>query len=410
MSTSARRPVPLPVGLRARRWMARHPMVVDALLAAAVMILISWLIHAERGGFRAPDTGAYLCAVALGALLLVRRRAPLVVLLLSVLTLAVYIAAGYPNIGIGLPLAAALYSAAERDRQHWSVTVSTTLVFLMFFSALATSFIRETDTNLFSVFIYNFAPDIALMAAVIALGDSVRARRDLALRSARLIEATAEHERSLAQTVAAEERTEIARELHDTLGHQATVVSMHAEVATAALPENPQAAERSLAVISDTSRHMMKELRHTVQTLRDHEVRRPELSVDMLRRTVLAGSSLDLQTDIRISPELDEDVEATAYRIVQEALTNVARHSQARAASVQITEEDGQVTIVVHDAGPRRTGTGNGTSGVGIVGMRERAAALGGQLEAGPEGDGFCVRAVLPSRRPVTSEAQKEPA
>lgn len=381
------------------RWFSRRPRLVDVILAVSVVLLVGWLIQAERGGFRAPDAAAYLCATLLGALLLLRRRYPLTVLVLSVVVLAVYMGMGYPNIGIGLPLAAALYSAAERDRHPWPMSIAVALVFALFFSALAASFVRETDTGLFSLFVHSWAPDIALMAAVIALGDSVRARRDLAQRSARLIEATAEHERSLAQKVAAEERTAIARELHDTLGHQNTVIGMHAEVASAALPEHPASAQKSLDVITSTSRSMMKQLRDTVHTLREHEVRPPSLSIDTLEKTVLAGSSLTLDTDIQIAADLDEDVEATAYRIVQEALTNVAKHSAAGGAYVQIRDEEDEVRIVVRDEGPQRASRDHGSSGVGILGMEERAAALGGRLTAGPRGRGFQVEATLPTHR-----------
>ncbi|GAA4914750.1 histidine kinase [Nesterenkonia rhizosphaerae] len=321
------------------------------------------------------------------------------VLLLSVAALGGYTAMGYPSIGVGLPLAAALFSAAERDRHPWPISLAAALVFTLFFSVLAASFVHEADTNVFSMFVHSWAADIALMAAVIALGDSIRARRDLAQRSARLVEATAEHERSLAQRVAAEERTAIARELHDTLGHQNTVISMHAEVATAALPGEPKIAQSSLAVITSTSRGMMKQLRDTVHTLREHEIRQPSLDIKTLEKTVLAGSPLELDTDIRTGADLDHDVEATAYRIVQEALTNVAKHSHATRAFVQIRDEDNQVSIVVHDEGPLRHRPGTDSSRVGILGMKERAAALGGWLTAERQGDGFEVRAALPTHR-----------
>lgn len=391
-------------------WFARRPRLVDIVLAIAVMMLMGWLVQAERGGFRAPDAGAYLCAVALGALLLLRRRYPLFVLMLSVVVLAGYMSMGYPNIGFGLPLAAALYSAAERDRHPWSMSIAVALVFTLFFSALVASVVRETDGSIVSLFVHHWASDIALMAAVIALGDSVRARRDLAQRSTRLVEATAEHERSLAQRVAAEERTAIARELHDTLGHQNTVIGMHAEVAAAALPHQPDDALKSLEIISSTSRSVMKQLRETVDTLRDHESRQPSLSIETLEKTVLAGSSLNLETDIDIAADLDEDVEATAYRIVQEALINVAKHSFSRTAYVQIRDLDEEVTILVQDDGPSREDERASGSGVGILGMQERAAALGGWLTAEPCSGGFRVRAVLPTHRAARARSFKERA
>ncbi|GFZ95181.1 sensor histidine kinase [Nesterenkonia alkaliphila] len=392
---------------RVRTWFTERPRMADAALSVALMVVLGWMIQAEQGGFRVPDTLAYVCAFALGALLMLRRSFPLLVLFLSLVILLAYSSLGYPNIGLGIPLAPALYSAAERHRLRWPVTIVGLLLFLIFAAGLAAAYVRETDTHLLSLFIYTLAPEIALMAAVIALGDSLRSRRELAERSARVIEATAQQERALAQAVAATERADIARELHDTLGHQTTVISMHTDVAAEALPHKPEAAQRALSVIADTSRQMMSQLRDTVQTLREHEVRPPLLSIRALETTVFANSPLEIDADIAVPHQYQHNVEAAAYRIVQEALTNTAKHSTAGTVQVQIRPQGSSLEVKVCDPGPPRGQLGSISSGMGILGMKERVAALGGTLEAGPKDLGFQVRALLP----VSAESwQKEAA
>lgn len=391
--------------LRAR--LLRKPKLLDAFLGVGVFLMLGWLIQAEQGGIRAPDSWAYLFALALGALVLWRRRLPLTVLLLSLGALALYHLLGYPNIGLGVPLAVALYSAAEQRRLRWPVTIALSLLFLLFTATVAASFVRDSDDNIVSLFVYTLAPEVALMAAVIALGDGARSRREVAQRTARLLEATAEQERSLAQAIAATERTEIARELHDTLGHQTTVISMHTDVAAEALTDDPGAARAALEVIGSTSREMMHQLRETVHTLREHEVRQPRVSIMALEKTVFAESGLSIDAEIAVDHQFNAEVEAAAYRIVQESLTNVSKHSGAPGASVHIRERATDLEVTIRDPGPRHRVQETPEPGVGIIGMTERTAALGGSLEAGPWGEGFRVRALLPTTSLPTTSAPK---
>lgn len=258
---------------RVQDWFATRPLIADAALGAGLVLVLGWMIGAEQGGVRVPDAWAYLFAVCLGGLLLLRRNRPLLVLGLSLVLLLAYTGSDYPHVGFGFALSPALYSAAERHRLRWPVTIVGSLLCFIFVTAIAAAFVRETDTHLLSLFIYTVAPEIALMAAVIALGDSVRSRRELAQRTAVVVEATSQQERALAQAVAAAEREEIARDLHDTLGHQTTVISMHTDVANEALTKDLKVVENALEVIGSTSRQMMSQLRETVHTLREHQVR-----------------------------------------------------------------------------------------------------------------------------------------
>lgn len=382
---------------RVRDWFHHRPLLADATLGLGLVTVLGWLIQAEQGGFRVPDSLAYVCAVALGALLLFRRRVPLLVLLLSMGVLVVYSALGYPYIGLAIPLAPALFSAAAQHRLRWPVTIASSLIFLIFVAALAASYVRETDSNVFALFIHSVAPEAALMAAMIVLGESVRSRRELAERSARVIEATAERERALAQAAAATQGAEIARDIHDTLGHQTTVISMHTDVAAEALPANPQSAQNALEVIGSTSRQMMRQLRQTVHTLRQCEVNRPTVSIARLDQSVFAESALRIDSQINVPNAYSHDVEAAAYRIVQEALTNVSKHSASDEATVRIRPLGDHLEIIVEDHGPRRNTRSSAGTGVGILGMKERASALGGTVEAAPNNAGFVVRALLPA-------------
>lgn len=391
--------------LRAR--LVANPRLADVTLAVGVFVILGAVIRAEQGGLRAPDTAAYPAVFVLSSLLLFRRRIPLTVLFLSVGIVLSYKLAGYPDIGLGLPLAPAFYSAAEQHRLRWPVTIVAFLVFLLVGAAVGASYVRLTDENVFSLLIHTLAPEVALMAAVIALGESVRSRREAAHRSGQLIEASAEQERTLARALAATERAEIARDLHDSLGHQATVVFMHTDVAAEALPGNPEVAQKALGVISSTSQEMMRGLRETVRTLREHEVRRPLVSIAALEKTVFADSPLDIEADINPDLRVHEAAEAAAYRIVQEALTNVSKHSAAGSARVTIREREAEIEVVVEDPGPRRSTPHPVSSGVGILGIRERVAALGGSIEARPWESGFRVRALLPAEQPAVSEKRE---
>jgi signal transduction histidine kinase len=222
------------------------------------------------------------------------------------------------------------------------------------------------------------------MIVILAVADVVRTRR---------VEAAERSHRR-----AGEERLRIARDLHDVLAHNISLINVQAGVALHLIDEQPEQARTALAHIKTASRDALQELRSALDALRygDERASRaptPGLAdLDRLVESVRAGG-LDVRTDI--SPTLSrlpKPVDLAAYRIVQEALTNVRRHAHARTTTVRIRDGE-QLTIEVLDDG-RGGPAGDGN---GIVGMRERAVALGGTLDAGPRpGGGFGVRASLP--------------
>lgn len=373
----------------------------DAVLGVAVFGTVAGMIAADVDGDRAPEPLAYLWALALGTLMLVRRRWPLAILFLTIVGLWSYYAADYPVIGLSVPAAAALYSAAEFRKLRWSVSAALFLLVGSYFYRLV---VAGQDVS--RIIGYELSGHVALMSAAIALGVSMRLRRELQESSRRLVEATAHHERIQARAAVTAERTDIARELHDSLGHRTTVICMHADVAREALSQRPEAAQEALEVIRSTSGEMMGELQATVEMLRRRRVPRAPESLSELREQVFERLPLRVRAEIEIGEgSLPRPVRSAVYRIVQEALTNVVKHSKAESAEVFICRTGGNVEVLVRDPGPARqprdeTETGREgppEGGFGLYGMAERAASAGGRLTARAAGAGFEVRVDLPA-------------
>ncbi|HEY7014400.1 MAG TPA: histidine kinase [Streptosporangiaceae bacterium] len=208
---------------------------------------------------------------------------------------------------------------------------------------------------------------------------------------------------------ASEERMRMARDLHDVVAHNISVINVQANTALHLMDRQPERARSALVTINDVSKQALVELRSVLGVLRDVDESAPRAPApglarlgDLVDNAAAAGLTVRTEQDGRQVP-LPADVDLAAYRIVQEALTNSARHSGGRLATVHLGYGDGALEIEVCDDGPPRPrgagppgGAGNG-SGNGIAGMTERAAALGGTLTAGPRPDGgFEVRARLP--------------
>ena len=246
----------------------------------------------------------------------------------------------------------------------------------------------------------------AWLITLIALSEMWRDRRAKA--------AAAEVSREeAARRRATEERLHIARELHDVVAHNMSLISIQAGVALHLLDKQPDQARASLATIKDASKEALVELRSILGVLRqvdeadpdDDAPRQPVPGLrrleDLVDRSRAAGLDVRLEVDDSLG-ELPRSVDLAAFRIVQESLTNVAKHAADRAAVVRLhVDGDGnglEVDVLDEGTGVSLAGIPVG-GGNGIVGMRERAAAVGGRLEAGPRpGRGFAVRAWLPLR------------
>ncbi|MEU7926932.1 histidine kinase [Micromonospora sp. NPDC049801] len=252
-----------------------------------------------------------------------------------------------------------------------------------------------------------------------ALGTSARARRTQAM-------AHAERDRRVAGERAAavlRERARIARDLHDILTHAVGVMIVQAEAGPLLVRPHPDRADAAFATIAATGRDAVVQLRRAVGSLHepaDESLDQPGLAhlpvlVERVRATGLdavltispppCGSVAGSQSEVTLGPPVEPPahVGVAAYRIVQESLTNVVRHAEARSVRILLSYSADALTVSITDDGRGNRAVGVGVPGYGIVGMRERARTCGGTLRTGPasESHGFTVTATLPLCAPV---------
>ncbi|HEY6480062.1 MAG TPA: sensor histidine kinase [Streptosporangiaceae bacterium] len=203
-----------------------------------------------------------------------------------------------------------------------------------------------------------------------------------------------------------DERAEIARELHDIVAHAMSLIAVRAGVARMVIDTDPAQAREALSIIETTTRQSLQEMRLLVGVLRDPQQRHPDLSpvpgLGDLDRLIAATAAAGVTAEVSISGvarALSPAADLSAYRIVQEALTNVVRHAGPTRARVRVTYRPDAVSIEVADDGPSkdapRPSLSRVSSGHGLIGMRERAALFGGELAAAPHARGFRVQATL---------------
>lgn len=367
--------------------------VVVAGLATSVALVVLFL--SNETGVRDPDVLSVGLLVLAGILLLARRLWPATVLGAVVVTTTTVLALGFAG-GVELPLVAvALYTAMAQGRRVPAIVVLT----LTISAGVGYRLFVEGDDPLL------VAVTVAPLILVALLGEATRTRRQLrreARERLRIVEAEKELE-ARAQITA--ERLRIARELHDVLAHTITTITVQAGAAADGLAADDPA-RTPLLVMRRTAREAMQQLQATIQVLRsEHDSRTmaaaPRLAglPDLVRGVHEMGIDVEVTTD---GPEraLPAAVELTAYRIVQEALTNVIRHADAGRAEVSLSFEPDVLRVSVVDDGAAIERGRLDPDGFGLVGMRERAQALGGSLDAGPApAGGFGVHAVLPVGR-----------
>ncbi|WP_175409639.1 sensor histidine kinase [Streptomyces sp. TRM64462] len=332
--------------------------------------------------------------VVAGALLLLRHRQPTAVVLGTAAVTLGYLAAGYPYGPAFLPFVVAVFSAVVAGRRYaawWAVGLLWT-GHLLLAHRLYRYLPPAHDT---AASWTQELPVAAFAAATLAAAELARVRREQWARE-RAERAAAQRRR------ADEERLRIARELHDVLAHSLAVINVQAGVGLALLDADREQARTALTTIKAASKEALGEVRQVLDTLRapGDAPRAPAPGLDRLPELVAQAADAGLTVEVTTEGEplgaLPRGADLAAFRIVQEALTNVVRHSGSRTARVRITHAPDRLGLRVDDEGPA-TGTPAGGSGHGLAGMRERAAALGGTIEAGTRPDGgFRVRATLP--------------
>lgn len=323
------------------------------------------------------------------AALVVRDRFPGWVYVVAFVTSLLYVTFGYPGGPVYLTLVVALVGAVLRGRR------------LLAWTGLAVGYVAfpwlpyavgDADRP-------DAAVLVGLAAWLLVLGggaELLRLRRDRTEQAARTRD---EEERRRA----GEERLRIARELHDVLAHNISLINVQAGVALHLLDERPEQARTALSAIKRASKDALGELRSVLDILRrpgESNPRAPagglERLDELVSRASAAGLTVHTETGGARRP-LPARVDLTAYRIVQEALTNVIRHAGATEATIGVTYGDRDLTLRIDDDGRGDGAMDSPGSGSGIAGMRERAVALNGDLRAGPRpGGGFRVEARLP--------------
>ncbi|MFF7656500.1 sensor histidine kinase [Streptomyces sp. NPDC007983] len=388
-------------------------------LAVAVIQLVGTTVAAHRQPDRADlGPGLYALLLAGPALLLLRHRHPrLTVLGVSAVTLG-YLAAGGPNGPVFLSVVVACVAAIAAGQRvaAWCAVGALWAGRLLIAHWLYRWLPPPGDRPA------GWGQEVAVAAwaaVVLAAAELVRVRREQWARE-RAERAAAVRRR------ADEERLRIARELHDVLAHSISVINVQAGVGLALLDQDPEQARTALTTIKAASKEALGEVRQVLDTLRASGAapRQPAPGLDRLPELTEQAASAGLTVEVatRGTPAaLPPGTDLAAFRIVQEALTNIVRHSGARTARVRLSYAPDGLELRVDDDGPATTNdTADGATGGGngLVGMRERAAALGGTVEAGPRRDGgFRVRARIPltaatdaTATRAESDAPAEPA
>ena len=374
---------------------ARHARRLDALIAlglGAFMVVGTFLASQGQPARRGFDVGAVVLVLLAAGALAFRRRWPVAVLWFVLGIALIYFVLDYPNGPIWFALIVASFTAVVEG--HLTAAVIVAVAGLVIFPWLD-YFLRDKP-----------APPVAglvglaaWLIVIVGAGVIVRIRRERIAEMALMRE-----EERLRRT--SEERLRIARELHDALGHQLSLINVQSGVALHLNEELPEQTRASLVAIKDASKEALGELRSVLEILRqggEPAPRTPAPTLNRLRdlasQAKTAGLEVRTEAEGEVRP-LPFGVESAAFRIIQEALTNVTRHARGATATVHIAYGQQDLTVQIDDDGrgsDTRDAAGGTGGGKGILGMRERAAALGGDLEAGPRpGGGFRVRATLP--------------
>ena len=379
-------------------WLRERPLVADGLFATGLAALgVIGLFTENTTEFEFRERDAFVVGLMLLSTLpvVLRRWAPHTVLAVTgTASVLIELFDYYAPIG-GLGVLVALYSVAahthDRRRSMWALSC-TMVAILGIYLAHPGGF--EAG---------GLISNVVLFATAWILGDNLHTRRAY-VRSleerAQLAEAGREEE---AREAVRNERVRIARELHDVVAHGVSVMVVQAGAARKVLDRDPARASEAMSAIESTGRESLNELRRLLGMLREAEGSRsgrvPQPGIEhlttLIEQTRSAGLAVELNVEGTPRP-LAAGVDLSAYRIVQEALTNTIKHAGPAKASIRLCYGEDALELVVSDDGRGSLGGGN-SRGHGIVGMQERVGVFGGELRVGNRpGGGFTVRATFP--------------
>ncbi|WP_262379596.1 sensor histidine kinase [Nonomuraea sp. PA05] len=372
----------------------------DVLIAVGSLVAIVPATYANlswTGPYERPLDPAGLVLITIAALSLVfRRSAPLAAGIVAAACGVVYYAAHYPGVFAAAPALASIYTLAVLGRRADAIWLAIGLA-VPVYGLMALSSEDPGAGNWMALL-------SGWLVAMVVIGEVTRSRRAYLHAVEQRAEAEAQRAREAERTReeaalrrAGEERLWIAQELHDSLTHSISVVNVQAALAMELLDRKPERVREALAAIKESGHEAMDELRATLGVLRQSEPEGAEAGLSGLPRLVSRAEGAGLRVAHTVSGDpyaLPPEVDRAAYRIAQEALTNVLRHAGAAAVTVAVEYDPSKVVLRVENDGE----PGVPGPGMGLIGMRERAVAVGGSLAAGPgERGGFTVRAELPA-------------
>jgi signal transduction histidine kinase len=390
---------PTTMDLEGRHSRHFHPSraLVDAVIVFVVLLVeIGGTAFAAEHQNRGELGVAGVTLLVLGAVALpLRHRYPVPVLVWTFATTLAYVSSGYPKGPVFFALLIAFGQVVLTGHRRAAIVCLVTGFVL--FLWLGDWIGREPAPEWGQI-----AALLAWLLALLAATELIRSRRDRVREAAR-VAAEAQLRR------VTDERVRIARDLHDAVAHNMSLINIQAGVALHLMDAEPERARDALSTIKDASKEALVELRSIVGVLRQVDEDAPRAPAPSLRRLddlVTSAAAAGVEVRVEVDGDLDRlplNTDLAAFRILQESLTNVARHSDVHAAHVVIRAANGTLALEVLDEGSgARSRQALPSGGNGIIGMRERAASVGGRLEAGPRpGRGFAVRAELPIDAPI---------
>jgi signal transduction histidine kinase len=389
-----------------------RPVLADS-AAAAVLAILGVLavrvgIDTAPAGYRPPPAGLWVgLTLALVLPLALRRRCPLAVLVVVTVVFFPYRIVDVPDLTVSVVVWwLALYSAGAYGQARWrnwvrGFNVVAALGFLTYRLVVVAGTVVQGPLLLRAVFLVLF--NAAFVVAAWRFGDSVaerRAHERVLVDRATQLEREREEE---ARRAVFDERVRIARELHDVVAHHVSVMGVQAGAARRVMTRQPARAAEALASVEETSRQAVVDLQRMLGFLRredEPEALAPQPRLAQLDALVTEVGETGVVVEVSVAGqprELPPSVEVSAYRIVQEALTNVIKHSTASTARVCLAYEPRVFTVEVTDDGDSASDRGSVRGGHGLIGMRERVGLHRGQFLAGPlPAGGFRVRAAFP--------------
>ena len=380
-----------------------NPLAVDTVLAAFFLVIGVATVWSQDlvDGQRKPTALTFLLVTAASGAVAIRRRQPLLALAIGCGAVFLLVVADWPEGSVPLLVLLLTYTVAafesSRRALYGLAIVYLTLILL-----------GVTDSP--GLDALGVVGNLAVFTVAWTVGIALRARRESLEARVREADERANVERQTAARALAEERLRIAQELHDVVAHSMSVIAVQAGVGAHVLDERPEQARAALEAISATSRGTLTEMRRLLGVLRDGDGERsnaPAPSLADLPRLVDDVKAAGVPVELRITGAADcvaAGVELSAYRVVQEALTNVIKHAGTiTTVGVNVRHLPGSLEVEVVDDGRGAAASMNGVDGGhGLLGMRERVELWGGDLAVGPvAGGGYRVRATLPVGDPA---------